>query len=70
MLHIDDRKRIRDGAMTYLNGEYHGSSDKVYLNEALPAMEDVINGTIPTIPSVDVEARQPDQQLLSDKCSA
>ena len=70
MLHIDDRKRIRDEAMTYINGEYHGSSDKVYLNEALPAMEDVINGTIPTIPSVDVEARQPDQQLLSDKCSA
>jgi len=70
MLHLAERKTTRDNAMSYIDGRYTGSADKVYLNEALPALEDVIFGTIPSIPTVDVTPRQPDQQALADKCSA
>jgi len=44
--------------------------EDVYLNEALPAIEDVIFGTIPRIPPVTVESRQLEQEKLANRCAA
>lgn len=66
MLRIDERARERAGLLGYIDGTYpqNDSGDQVYLNEALPAIEDVIFGAMPRIPPVDIEPRQPGQEEL------
>ncbi len=60
ILEIDRRKKKRDLAFGFIDGTYAERSlhEKVYLNEALPALEDMIFGTVPALPPVEVEARQ------------
>lgn len=72
MLQLDQRRDECKDAIKYLDGSYAltSSGEMVYLNEGLPAVEDIISGTIPRIPTVDVQARQVEQDSLADKCGA
>ena len=72
MLDIEAREDQKNAASKFIDGSYglNPTGDVVYLNEALPALEDVIFGTIPKIPSVTVEARQLEQEDLADKSAA
>jgi len=72
MLELDERKDQHKATIKFIDGS-HGltaSGDYVYLNEALPALEDVIFGTVPKIPNVTVEARQLEQEPLADRVAA
>lgn len=72
MLEIKERKDQCDAATKYIDGSYAlvASGDTVYLNEALPALEDMVFGTVPKLPAVTVEARQMEQEQLADKAAA
>ena len=70
MLHIKERSEDRQECMRYIDGTYKGSSERVYFNEALPAIEDLISSTVPKIPRVDIEARQLEQEGLARKVGA
>ncbi|MDD4890470.1 MAG: hypothetical protein PHU85_11130 [Phycisphaerae bacterium] len=65
MLRIDARKTEIAKLDQYINGTYSGGDEQLYLNEALPAIEDVIFGTLPSIPPVTVEARQEGQEDIA-----
>lgn len=68
MLDLDIRARKRAAAMGYVDGSYAAAAhgEQVYLNEALPALEDMIFGTVPALPPVQVEARQMWHDDLAD----
>ncbi|MBE3038739.1 MAG: hypothetical protein IMZ62_08000 [Chloroflexi bacterium] len=70
MLRIDVRAKAIAELMKYIDGSYQGGDEQLYLNEALPAIEDVIFGTLPSIPPVSVEARQPGQEALAKMAAA
>jgi len=72
MLDISAREERAEAGLKYIDGSYaiDTSGNVVYLNEGLPAIEDVIFGTVPGIPSVDVVPRQPEQEDLARKCGA
>lgn len=74
ILEIQPRDEMRRETWGYVNGRIalKGEGEKVYLNEALPALEDVIFGTMPAMPPVMTEARQtgPDQEMLADMVGA
>ena len=72
-----DLKKRQDAAKAVLpliDGTYaHGAgveSEQVYLNEALPALESVIFGTLPGIPPSMVEPRTRDQEVVARKVGA
>ena len=71
-LNIEKRKKTRDEALKYVDGSYgrNASGEKVYLNEAQPALEDLVYGTIPKMPPVKCEARRLDQEPIADMCSS
>jgi len=68
MLDIKARRDWRSKAFGYLDGSYAEKTkgERVYLNEALPAIEDMVFGTVPALPPVQVEARQLGQEDLAD----
>ncbi len=70
MLRIVERSQAIAGLMGYIDGSYKGGEDELYLNEALPAIEDVVFGTMPQIPPVTVEARQEGQDELAAMAAA
>ena len=72
MLDLPGREQARIECLPYINGEYRNpsSGDLVYLNEALPALEDMIFGTFPGMPPVQAEARQIEHEGLADMAAA
>ena len=72
MLEIDARLRTAANAMKYVNGSYAARSggSEVYLNEALPALEDLVVASLPGSPPPQVEARQMGQERLAEMASA
>ena len=72
MLELDQRRDHRKMVLPFIDGSYRDdpNGDHVYLNEALPALEDVVFGTLPELPPVDVEARQMEQEDLADAMAA
>jgi len=66
ILDIPGRGAARLRALRYLDGtEAASEGGNVYLNEALPAIEDMIFGTFSDLPPVQVEARQLGQEHLA-----
>ncbi|KKL76773.1 hypothetical protein LCGC14_2041520, partial [marine sediment metagenome] len=72
LLCIEIRQKKRDDAFGFIDGTYaeKSFSEKVYLNEALPALEDMILGTLPALPPVLVDARQPKQDEVANMVAA
>jgi hypothetical protein len=67
-LQLEGRKaNIRQSAK-WLNGSVKQTEEERYLNEALPAIEDVIHATIPTIPPFDVDPVQAGQEDITELC--
>ena len=70
-LKIESRAIAIREAQQFLDGSFPRKNDSyVYLNEALPAMEDVIYSTAPKLPPVQTSARQVEQEDLADTIRA
>ena len=73
MLFIEGRHQYAQSQLVPLiDGTYPDiiGGDQVYLNEALPALEEVIYGAFPRLPPVQVEPRQIGQEGIAEMCKA
>lgn len=70
MLDIDSREELAKLRERWVNGKFPSSQVELYLNEAIPALEDLLYSSFPTIPPFVIEERPADTENIGDAAGA
>lgn len=68
-LELESRTEVRDRAMSYIDGSWSPSGTTYTdLNDGLPAVEDVINATLPELPIPNIEPLSETDEVIIQLC--